>query len=121
MNSPRLLEQEEVQFTVALAITTSDDAGQPIVSPDADYTVVDCNMQPLPGKEILQLPEADRRTQMLAMYSTILIPLKALVKRFPDTAEETFFEVLKEGDWIQYPSLRKAPHYRTVLGMLEAQ
>ena len=118
---PRLLDQENVEVIRASGATTYDDAGQPVAAADDVPIVVGCNLQPLPGKEIDQLPESDRRTQMLAMYSDFAVKLKDEVVRFPGTPEETTYEVLKEGDWKNYPAMRATTHFRCIIGMNEAQ
>ena len=118
---PRLLTQENVEVIRSSGVTTYDGAGQPVPAADDAPVVVECNLQPLPGKEIQQMPESDRRTQMLAMYSEFEVKLKDKVVRFPGVPEETTYEVLKEGDWDNYPIMRTTTHFRCVIGMNEAQ
>lgn len=118
---PRLLSQENVEVIRASGLTTYDGAGQPGAAADDAPIVIDCNIQPLPGKEIEQMPDSDRRTQMLAMYSEFEVKLKDEVVRFPGEPEESTYEVLKEGDWNNYPSMRSTTHFRCIIGMNEAQ
>ena len=109
--SMRLLEQEMVEVIRATGPTVYNDAGQPVASADTVPVVVSCNVQPLPGKEVEQMPESDRRTQMLVMYSDFEVKLKDKVVRFPGDPEESTYEVLKEGDWDNYPTMRITNHF----------
>jgi len=117
----RLLNQECVELTRRTGVSTFDGAGQPILADDARPEELKVNIQPLPGVEIMQLPEADRRTQMLVMYSECLVLAKDLIKRYPDDAREENYEVIRKGDWQNYPDMRVTGHYRSVLGLIEAQ
>lgn len=116
----RLLNQECVKLTRRTGVSTYDGAGQPVAADDDRPTEIQVNMQPLPGTEILQLPEADRRVQMLAMYSECKVLAKDLIARYPGESDEEIYEVIRKGDWTKYPDMRSTTHYRAVLGLIEA-
>lgn len=91
-----------------------DDKGRWI--PGADDKPVEplVNVQPLNGKETLQLSEGDRTRQTLKIYSDDAIPANAIVTRNVDGLK---YEVLKRDHWI----VQNIPHYKAIVALLDNQ
>ena len=84
-------------------------------SPGATTSIeVLANVQPLNGKEILQLSEGDRTKQTLKIYSDSAIPANAIVTRNYDGLK---YEVLKRDHWI----FQNIPHYKAVVALVDSQ
>lgn len=72
------------------------------------------NVQPLNGKEILQLSEGDRTRQTLKIYSDDQIPANARVTRNIDGLK---YEVLKRDHW----RFQNIPHYKAIVALVNNQ
>ena len=73
---------------------------------------IDANIQPLPGKEILQLPEADRNRESLKVFSESEILVNDTIVRSSKN-----YEVQKVADY----SVHSIPHYEAVMLLVEGQ
>ena len=78
----------------------------------ASSYVIEANIQPLSGKEILQLPEADRTRESLKVFSTSEIRVNDTV-----TMSTKNYEVQKVADFSVY----SIPHYEAVMMLIEGQ
>lgn len=85
-------------------------------TPGADDTPVEvlANVQPLNGKEILQLSEGDRTRQTLKIYSDDALPANTIITRNIDGLN---YEVLKRDHWI----FQNIPHYKAIVALLDNQ
>lgn len=73
------------------------------------------SIQPLNGKEVLQLPESDRIRQSVKIYSAFAFQTNDIVVRMSDNAE---FEVQKVENWCVFNMLQ---HYRVTAFLRDAQ
>lgn len=75
-------------------------------------STIRANVQPLTGKEILQLPEGDRLRESLKAFSTSEIRVNDIVTRNSKT-----YEVQRVNDL----SAHSIPHYEAVMLLVEGQ
>ncbi len=75
-------------------------------------STIEANVQPLTGKEILQLAEADRNRESLKAFSTSEIRVNDIITRSSKT-----YEVQKVADF----SVQSIPHYEAVMLLIEGQ
>jgi hypothetical protein len=75
---------------------------------------IEANVQPLNGREILQLPESDRTRQTLKIYSDEALPANSIVTRSFDGLK---YEVLKRDHWI----FQNIPHYKAFVALVDNQ
>ena len=78
----------------------------------ASSSTIDANIQPLSGKEILQLPEADRTRESLKGFSVSEIRVNDIITRSSKN-----YEVQKVADY----SVHSIPHYEAVMLLIEGQ
>lgn len=103
-----------------ITITTGAKSGGSFVkgrwSPGADASPggILANVQPLNGKEVLQLSEGDRTCQTLKIYTDDPIALNAIVTRDIDGLK---YEVLKVDHWV----FQNIPHYKAIVALLDSQ
>lgn len=77
-------------------------------------TEMRANVQPLSGKEILQLPEGDRTRQTLTIYVDALIPPNAIVIRNKTGLR---YEILDVDNWLS----NVIPHFKAIVALLDSQ
>ncbi|HUU40705.1 MAG TPA: hypothetical protein VMW42_07185 [Desulfatiglandales bacterium] len=75
-------------------------------------STIEANVQPLTGKEILQLAEADRNRESLKAFSTSEIRVNDIITRSSKT-----YEVQKVADY----AVQSIPHYEAVMLLIEGQ
>lgn len=103
-----LLETEEITITRVLNGTTLKgqwEAGDKDIFPN-----VLVNIQPLTGKELLQLPESDREKAIAKIYSKTEIKLSDKITR---TLDGLNYELLEVRDWTKF----SLPHFRGIMAL----
>lgn len=85
------------------------------VSASDDLLKSEGSIQPLNGKEIIQLPESDRIRQAVKIYSSFTFQTNDIVIRTSDNAE---FEVQKVENWEVFNMLQ---HYKATALLKDAQ
>lgn len=75
-------------------------------------SMIEANVQPLPGKEILQLAEADRTRESLKAFSTSEIRVNDIITR-----SSKDYEVQKVADY----TVQSIPHYEAIMLLIEGQ
>ena len=73
------------------------------------------SIQPLNGKEILQLPESDRIRQVVKVYTSLFMETNDKMTRLSDNAE---FEIQRSENWNVFNMLQ---HYKAIAFLQDAQ
>lgn len=77
-------------------------------------TEMRANVQPLSGKEVLQLSEGDRTRQTLKIYVDSPVLANDRITRNLDGLK---YEVLKVDHWI----FQNIPHFKAIVALLDSQ
>ena len=73
------------------------------------------SIQPLNGREIIQLPESDRIRQPVKIFTSFVFQVNDIVIRASDNAE---FEVQRSENWNVFNMLQ---HYKAIAFLKDAQ
>jgi hypothetical protein len=99
-------------ITVTRAEQGSYASGRFVAGDTQEYTAAG-NIQPLNGKELLQLPEGNRQRQALKIYTAFALENNDTVTR----ADDVQYETQAVEDWTAF----NQPHYKARLMRIEEQ
>ena len=103
-----LLETEEI--TITRVLNGTHEKGQWVEGDKDTFSNVLVNIQPLPGKELLQLPESDREKAIAKIYSKTEIKLSDRITRTLDGLD---YKLLEVRDWTKF----SLPHFRGIMAL----